>query len=98
MQKQKALVTEDSVAGPCMDSGGTMHTGQRVWLLLGIQYQDNIFTGDRKLRAGPTDSMAKYRMDTPQEVLVFLGLLRRWNKKKKKNQQTQRHDCRKAMS
>lgn len=30
-------------------------------------------------------------MDTPQEVLVFLCLLRRWNKKK--FQQTQRQDC-----
>lgn len=38
--------------------GRTMYTGQRVWLLLGIQYQDNILTGDRKLRAGPTHSMA----------------------------------------
>lgn len=39
--------------GPC--------TLVRVWLLLGIgiQYQGNILTGDRKLRVGPTDSMAK---------------------------------------
>lgn len=56
---QKVSVTEDSLAGSCMDSDGTMHTDQRVWLLLGIQYQGNILTGDRKLRVGPTDSMAK---------------------------------------
>lgn len=57
---KKVSVTEDSVAGPGMDSDGTMHTGQRVWLLLGIQYQGNILTGDRKLvdRAGPTDIVA----------------------------------------
>lgn len=55
---QKASVIEDSLAGPCMNSDGTMHTGQRVWLLLGIQYQGNILTGDRRLRVGPTDSLA----------------------------------------